>query len=197
MSEPTTILIASLLLLIPHAALGQTAFESTQSKYDLNYSGKVDLLDFIAFVLLFDQKVKPEDCGKEVGNGLEIIQGPDGPEEANHDNAFRSLIVHPSDPEILLIGTERNGFLKSTNGGESWTRYRGELRHTNNGYPEVWDIAFDPIDPSNVYAATLDSPGPIIGDHPSAPAGIYKSTNGGETWSRANFGLFNFRITSV
>ena len=219
MSEPTTILIASLLLLIPHAALGQTAFdanfdgsgkidlldfvefvlafESTQSKYDLNYSGKVDLLDFIAFVLLFDQKVKPEDCGKEVGNGLEIIQGPDGPEEADHDNAFRSLTVHPSDPEILLIGTERNGFVKSTNGGESWTRYRGGLRHTNNGYPEVWDIAFDPIDPSNVYAATLDSPGPIIGDHPSAPAGIYKSANGGETWSRANFGLFNFRITSV
>ena len=144
MSESTTILIASLLLLIPHAALGQTAFdanfdgstkinlldfvefvlafESTQSKYDLDYSSKVDLLDFIAFVLLFDQKVKPEDCGKEVGNGLEIIQRPDGPEEADHDNAFRSLTVHPSDPEILLIGTERNGFVKSTNGGEIWTR---------------------------------------------------------------------------
>ena len=98
-----------------------------------------------AFVLLFDQEVKPEDCENEVGNGLEIIQGPDGPEGADHDNAFRSLTVHPSDPEILLIGTKRNGFVKSTDGGESWTRCRGGLRHTNNGYPEVWDIAFDPI----------------------------------------------------
>lgn len=71
------------------------------------------------------------------------------------------------------------------------------MRYTNNGYPEVWDIAFDPIDLSNVYTATLDSPGPIIGDHPSAPAGVYKSTHGGEIWSRANCGLFNSHITSV
>ena len=49
MSEPTTILIASLLLLIPHAALGQTAFDA-----NFDGSGKIDLLDFVEFVLAFE-----------------------------------------------------------------------------------------------------------------------------------------------
>ncbi len=142
-----------------------------------------------------------DSCGNDVGNGLEIVDGPDGPIGEDFDSVFRALAVHPTDSDIILIGTERNGFVKSIDGGTSWTRLRAGLRHapTANGevYPEIWDIAFDPNNPSVVYAATLDSPGPVTGDHSSASAGVYKSTDGGESWSRSNCGLSNSRITSV
>ncbi|HJN93882.1 MAG TPA: sialidase family protein, partial [Dehalococcoidia bacterium] len=65
------------------------------------------------------------------------------------------------------------------------------------GYPEIWDIAFASADPNLVLAATLDSPGPPTGDYPSAIAGIYRSTDGGQSWTQVVCGLTTSRITSV
>ena len=139
-----------------------------------------------------------QDCGNAIGNGNEIVSGPSGPEpQTDNDSVFRSLTVHPNDPNTILMGTERNGFVKSTDGGITWTRYRDGLRHTQIGYPEIWDIAFSPSDPSIVFAATLDSPGPVTGDAPSSVAGVYKSIDGGETWVRMNCGLTSSRINSI
>ena len=59
------------------------------------------------------------------------------------------------------------------------------------------DLAYDPEGPNRVYAATLDSPGPVTGDYPSSVGGVYRSLDGGETWSRSNCGLTNSRITSI
>jgi photosystem II stability/assembly factor-like uncharacterized protein len=95
------------------------------------------------------------------------------------------------------MGTERNGFVKSSDGGETWTRHHLGLRHVAVGYPEIWDIAYDPADPTIVYAATLDSPGPVTGTFPSSIGGVYKSVDGGETWTRKNCGLTSSRITGV
>ena len=133
-----------------------------------------------------------EDCGNAIGNGNEIISGPATPESADRDSVFRSLTVHPTDPQIVLMGTERNGILKSTDGGATWTWHRQGLRWMPGvGYPEFYDIAISPDDPNIVFAATVDSPGPVTGDYPSAIAGIYKSVDGGETWVRKNCGLTN------
>jgi len=122
-------------------------------------------------------------CGNESGNGNDIIQGPDGPEGADSDQAFRSLTVHPSDPDTILMGTERNGFVLSTDGGSIWKRLRKGLRHTDTLYPEIWDVAFDPTDPAVIFAATLNSPGPVTGDYPSFIAGVYKSTDSGASFT--------------
>jgi photosystem II stability/assembly factor-like uncharacterized protein len=110
---------------------------------------------------------------------------------------FRSLTVHPLDPNVLLLGTERNGFVKSVDGGETWTRHRDGLRAEFDLYPEIWDIAFAPSDPSTIMAATLDSPGPISGDFPSVIGGVYVSSDGGETWRQMNCGFPNSRVNSV
>jgi len=48
-----------------------------------------------------------------------------------------------------------------------------------------------------IFAATLDSPGPVTGDYPSSIAGVYKSIDGGDTWIRSNCGMYNSRINSV
>ena len=147
------------------------------------------------------QTISIHDCGNALGNGNEIIDGPSGPDGPDHDSVFRSLAIHPLNPDIILMGTERNGFVKSENGGTSWRRLRTGLRHTSGAtddvYPEIWDIAFDPTNPSQIYAATLDSPGPVIGNFPSTHAGVYLSTDEGETWHRRNCGLSNSRVSSV
>lgn len=136
-------------------------------------------------------------CGNDIGNGEEVIAGPSTPGDGDRDSVFRSLTVHPTDADIIWVGSERNGILKSTDGGTSWTRQRVGLRHTNDLYPEVWDIAVSASDPNLLIAATLDSPGPVVGDYPSSIAGVYKSTDGGDTWVRKNCGIESSRVNSV
>ena len=138
------------------------------------------------------------DCGNAVGNGDEVIPGPSAPGDHDRDSVFRSLTVDPTDHDVVLMGTERNGFVKSVDGGATWTRHRQGLRWSPGiGYPEVYDISISPVDPNLVLAATVDSPGPVTGDFPSAIAGLYMSTDGGQTWARKNCGLTSSRVVAV
>ncbi len=130
-------------------------------------------------------------CANAAGNGNEIIPGPAGPAGGDFDQVFRSLEVDPSNPDAVYMGTERNGIVKTDDGGVTWHRLRLGLRHGAAGYPEVWDIAVSPSDPRLVIAATADSPGPVAGDTPSSDAGVYRSADGGGTWTRSNCGLTN------
>ena len=145
-----------------------------------------------------DAPASDDPCGNALGDGDVIISGPSEPWPGDGDRVFRSLTVHPADPDTVLMGTERNGFVLSTDGGATWTRQRFGLRSFGgDGYAEIWDIAYAPSDPDIVFAATLDSPGPIVGDAPTTHAGIYKSTDGGRTWARKNCGLVSSRITAI
>lgn len=137
-------------------------------------------------------------CSNALGDGAVAISGPSVPGANDGDRVFRSLTVHPSDPDTVLMGTERNGFVLSTDGGTTWTRQRYGLRtFFGESYAEIWDIAYAPSDPSIVFAATLDSPGAFVGENPVVHAGIYKSTDGGRTWARKNCGLVSSRITAI
>lgn len=140
-----------------------------------------------------DEPAKGEDdpCANAAGNGNEIIPGPTGPGGGDYDQVFRSLDVDPDDPDVVYMGTERNGIVKTRDGGVTWRRLRRGMRHIAAGYPEVWDIAVSPSDPRIVIAATADSPGPVAGDYPSGAACVYRSTDGGGTWTRSNCGLTN------
>jgi len=139
-------------------------------------------------------------CGNAIGNGNEIVFGQVTPTEWNPDNPFRSLTVHPTNPDIILIGTEANGFVKSIDGGQTWARYRYGLRHSvasgEQLYPEVYDICWSESNPDIIYAATTGGPGPLAGPD-GGDGGMYKSTDGGETWVRKNCGLDNGWIHSV
>ena len=118
---------------------------------------------------------------------------PNQPQDG--DSVFRSLTVHPSDPDIVLLGTERNGFMESRDGGLTWTRYRAGLRSSGQGYSEIWDIDFSASDPNIIMAAILDSPGPAAG--PDVGGGLYRSADGGQSWTQLNCGFDTSRVVSI
>ncbi len=87
------------------------------------------------------------------------------------------IIVHPTDPDILLVCTSNDpnfssfnsGILKSTDGGTSWVRvFTGSRR--------VQQLVASP-DSFNVLYATLNN------------GGVFKSTNQGDTWFSSSTGM--------
>jgi photosystem II stability/assembly factor-like uncharacterized protein len=138
-------------------------------------------------------------CGNEEGNGLTVTSGPSGPNSSSGDNdtVFRGFLIDLLNPLILYLGTERNGIVRSTDGGTTWTRSRAGLRWNDVGYPEIWSLAQNPANPAAILAATTDSPGPLTGNYPSANAGIYRSENSGQGWTRSNCGLTNAKMSFV
>jgi photosystem II stability/assembly factor-like uncharacterized protein len=96
------------------------------------------------------------------------------------------LAIAPSDSNVLYLGTgeedSRNsispggGVYKSTDGGKSW-KFIG-LGETQ----QIGRIVVDPRDANVVYVAAL---GHTWG--PNKERGLYKSTDGGQTWTLAKF----------
>ncbi len=91
--------------------------------------------------------------------------------------------VCESNPDIVYIGTgetqirgniqQGDGIYKSTNGGTSW-RHLG-LAETQN----IARIRIHPTDCNTVWVAAFG-----VHSMPNAERGIYKTTNGGETWRK-------------
>ena len=102
----------------------------------------------------------------------------------NHAPRIR---IHPTNPDIVWIGVlghafgnnEQRGVFKTTDGGKSWRKVL--YRDASTG---ISDLDIDPSNPNVLYAAfwhayrtpwALNSGGP--------GGGIFKSTDGGETWT--------------
>ncbi|MCK4364998.1 MAG: hypothetical protein KAW45_03000 [Thermoplasmatales archaeon] len=139
-----------------------------------------------------------EDCGNEIGNGLEIVRGPLEPDRpADRDAVFRSLAVDPLDSNIVYVGSERNGIFRSIDGGDTWEWLRKGIKHTEFGYPEIYYISISPLGSNDaVFTATTNGPGPLTGQY-AAGAGIYKLLNGGDTWISSNCGLTHAGLHTV
>jgi len=106
------------------------------------------------------------------------------------DNETTSTIgavtVAPSDPSIVWVGTGEannrqssswgNGVYKSTDAGKTW--HHMGLAETHH----IGRIVIHPGDPNIVYVAAA---GRLWG--PSKERGVYKTTDGGKTWSNVLF----------
>ncbi len=104
------------------------------------------------------------------------------------DLAMGALAVDPSNHNVVYAGTgEANfsgdsrygiGVLKSTDGGTTWTVYSGP---GNAFYRNaISRIVVDPSNSGNVYLTTAYAANGTYGGW-----GIWKSTNGGQTWAYA------------
>ncbi len=97
--------------------------------------------------------------------------------------AVGGLDVSLSDPDVIFAGTGEglqrqyispgDGVYKSTDGGETWTHVGlREIRHISR-------VRIHPTNPDIVYVAAM---GDMFGPNPDR--GVYRTTNGGETWER-------------
>lgn len=94
-----------------------------------------------------------------------------------------SLAIQQSNPSVIWVGTgegnPRNslnigeGIYRSLDGGTTWKRMG--LEKTRN----IHRIHIDPNNPNTLYAAAIGNP---YGEHPDR--GVYKTTDGGETWNK-------------
>ncbi len=104
----------------------------------------------------------------------------------NIGGRINCIAVHPFDDDIIFTGTAGGGVFKTTDGGDNWIPITDDLTHL-----PVAHIVFDPTDPDVMYVGTGDV---NIGGTVWVGNGVYKSTDGGETWNY--LGLEECRIVS-
>ena len=102
--------------------------------------------------------------------------------------------VHPSNPDVVYVaaqgdrwkGTSDRGIYRSTDGGKAWTLVLKGLNATSGAS----DLSMDLGNPRILYAAFWDHqrlPWQVRSGGPGS--GIWKSTDGGDTWTRLAEGL--------
>lgn len=106
------------------------------------------------------------------------------------------IVVHPTDPNTVYVAAlgklysenEERGLYRSTDGGASWDKVLGPVvRGKNIG---VVDVAMDPSNPQVLYAATFDKVRvPFSYDLGGPGSRLYKTTDGGDTWTMLENGL--------
>ena len=102
---------------------------------------------------------------------------PVSPLEGDFNPYIWDLVIDPLKSNTLYAGGQ-GGIYKTTDGGESWNRMGQGLPPGPYGTPiEVVSLAIDPVNPNILYAGTYHQ------------NGLYKSTDGGETWKIANTGM--------
>jgi photosystem II stability/assembly factor-like uncharacterized protein len=97
-------------------------------------------------------------CSRDGGQNWLLIQDERGTISA------RSLVIDPTDTDVVYLGTEGSGVYKSVDGGETWSP-------ANRGMLDlhITALAVDPARPQTVYAG---------GDRGE----LFKTTDGGQTW---------------
>ncbi|CAN5905314.1 hypothetical protein BH11GEM1_BH11GEM1_32690 [soil metagenome] len=102
--------------------------------------------------------------------------------------------VHPTNPDLVYAavqgdrwkGTAERGIYRSSDGGKSWTL----LLKGANATSGASDLAMDPSNARILYAAFWDHQRlPWQVRSGGAGSGIWKSTNGGDTWTKLTEGL--------
>ncbi len=93
------------------------------------------------------------------------------------------VVLDPTNPNVVWVGTGENnnqrsvaygdGVYKSEDGGKSWKNMG--LKNSEH----IANIVVDPTDPNTIWVAAY---GPVWSD--GGERGVYKSTDGGENWTR-------------
>jgi hypothetical protein len=94
----------------------------------------------------------------------------------NVGGRVRSILVHPTAPATMFAGSVGGGIWKTVNGGASWAPINDFMANL-----AVTSMVFHPTNPSIMYAATGEG---YYNADSIRGAGIFKSTNGGTTWTQ-------------
>src|SRR5262245_18852860 len=111
------------------------------------------------------------------------------------------IVIHPTNPDVVYVAAmghlfsrnEERGVFRTTDGGKSWKK----VLYLSDGVGAI-DLVINRTTPTIVYAAMYEKdrrPWQIIESGPGT--GIYRTTNGGDTWQRLEGGLPSGRLGRI
>ena len=133
--------------------------------------------------------------------GVGIYKSTDGGQTFKHmgltdTQTIGRILVHPKDPNIVYVAAsghewtdnEMRGVFKTTDGGTTWTKVFYKSPRTG-----AWDLVMDPTNPEVLYASMWQRVRRKWSDPRVEPGysegGVFKTTDGGKTWTEASAGL--------
>jgi len=133
--------------------------------------------------------------------GVGIYKSTDGGRSFAHagladTQTIARIIIHPTNPEIVYVAAsghewtdnENRGVFKTTDGGRSWKKVLYRSPRTG-----AIDLVMDPGNSNVLYAAMWQRIRRKWSDPRVEPgyqeSGIWKTSDGGQSWSEANTGL--------
>lgn len=141
-------------------------------------------LDFRAYeqaILAVNQNAHLKSTSMPGFSGDWNLEGP-----TNIGGRINTILVDPTNASIIFVGCATGGIFKSTDGGLSWNPIFDQ-----QPFLAIGCLTFDPTDANTIFAGTGD---PNISGYPFIGNGVWKSMDGGDTWS--HLGLTNQRIIS-
>jgi photosystem II stability/assembly factor-like uncharacterized protein len=165
----------------PVASIGALAVARSNPKVIYAGTGEADMRSDIA---QGEGVFKSIDGGKTwsfagLGDSQQIGRIIVHPADAN--DVFVAALGHPYGPNL------ERGLFRTRDGGRSWIKVLGDDENTG-----AIDAAFEPGDPNVLYAAlwrTRRTPWNIYPPASGPGSGLFKSTDGGDHWTRLGGGL--------
>jgi len=97
-----------------------------------------------------------------------------------------AIAPHPTDTNTAYLGAANGGVWKTTDGGANWTPiFDGQTSLA------IGTIAVSRTNPNLIFVGTGEANGTSINSHIYYGNGIYRSTNGGSTWTKVGGTTFD------
>ncbi|MBL8764453.1 MAG: hypothetical protein JNM07_09315 [Phycisphaerae bacterium] len=99
-----------------------------------------------------------------------------------------ALLAHPTNANLYYAAGADGGVWRSSDGGASWSPLTDHMPTLSMGC-----LAMDPADPGVIYAGTGEA---NFANHSRYGLGVYKTTDGGDTWTQLAESVFAGRCIS-
>jgi photosystem II stability/assembly factor-like uncharacterized protein len=198
-SRPATVYVATASGGIFKSVNGGTTWERIFEKYGTSNMGDIAVFPGNPDIVWVGTG---ESCTRNsIGWGDGVYKSTDGGRSFTNmgladTHHISEVVPHPTNPDIVYVAaqghlwgdTGERGIFRSTDGGRSWTKLTSGL--PDDGRTGASDLAMDPTNPNVLYAGfweRLRMPYRFLSG--GANGGLFKSIDGGQTWTRLRTGL--------